>query len=64
MDYEASIEIDDDIVKEYIRDTFTVDDVYPDSEILDYVQHKDVCDVFDNDTLASWATENGYVKEV
>lgn len=64
MDYEASIEIDDDIVKEYVRDTFTVDNVYSDIEILDYIHRdKGIEDVYSRIELESWAIENGYVKE-
>lgn len=33
MDYEASIEIDDSVVKEYVKDNFVPDEIFDDDEL-------------------------------
>ena len=64
MDYEASITIDDDVVRDYIKDNFDVDDVFDENEIKNYISRNFMPeDVFDDDTLTAWAIDHGFVKE-
>jgi len=64
MDYETSIQIDDDVVKKYVQDNFSVDDVYSESEILDHIHmDKDIEDVYSRKELETWAIDNGYLPE-
>lgn len=64
MDYEASINIDDDIVKEYIKDNFDIDDVYNDDDIKAYIGRNFMPeDCFDEASLVVWAVDHGFAKQ-
>lgn len=64
MEYEACVQIDDDVVKEYVRDNYSVDDVYPEAEILEHIRRdKNIEDVYTRAELEAWAIDNGYLKE-
>jgi hypothetical protein len=63
MDFDTTIEIDDDYVRDYASHNFNVDDIFTDDEIKRYVaSHFQPEDVFDTDELDEWANNNGYIE--
>ena len=63
MDYEASITIDDDIVRDYVKDNFDVDDVFDEDEIKNYISRNFMPeDCFDEASLVIWAVDHGFIK--
>ena len=53
-----------DTAIEWIKDHMTVDEVFDDDDIKDYVASNfDPEDVFDASNLERWAEENGYTEE-
>lgn len=64
MDYEASIEIDDDVVKEYVKDNFGIDDIFDDNDVKAYIGRNFMPeDCFDEASLTTWAVDHGFVKQ-
>ena len=56
-------EIDEDVLKEYITDNYTPDEVFDEDVLKEYITDNYTPDeVFDEKELADWAEENGYVK--
>ena len=63
MDYEASITIDDDVVKDYVKDNFDIDDVFDEDAIKSYISRQFMPeDVFDEASLNLWAADHGFIK--
>jgi hypothetical protein len=47
---------------EWIRKNMEVNEVFEESEIIDFASNKKPEDVFDTNKLEDWAESNGYVK--
>lgn len=61
---EATVEISDDEVKEYVRDNLFLEDIFPKKDIIDWVSTNcDMEEVFSRKALESWAINNGYLPE-
>ena len=63
MEYNTDVSIDDDEIKDYVRETFDIDDVFKENDIKAYISRQFMPeDVFDEATLTIWAIDHGYVK--
>lgn len=61
---EATVEVSDDEIKDYVKDAFTPDEIYSKQDMIDYVSSNcDVEEVFSRKALEQWSLENGYQKE-
>jgi hypothetical protein len=52
-----------EIVIEWIRNNYSPNEVFDEDELVEWAQAQDLLELMDEDTLAGWATENGYILE-
>jgi hypothetical protein len=48
---------------EWIKNNVPINEVFSEKELLEYARDYDIEDVFDKNSLESWAESNGYIKE-
>ena len=59
-----TVEIDEEAIRTYAKENFSVDEVFSDDEIKEYIKESfGPDDIFSDATLEEWAVENDYIKK-